>query len=119
MENNSKELSFRGIAIPEIVAKPSYQLSDNKQVIDKVMKMTREQRDALKIDAVHYDGYRVSEVKLSTGDIIPVETAIALVDNSLINGYSTGTTSYGGKTLRAKPATSKDAKTRMRDLPKF
>ena len=81
--------------------------------------MTQEQRAQLKIDAVHYDDYRLSEVKLSTGDIIPVETAIALVDNSLINGYSTGTTAYGGKTLRSKPATSKEAKTRMRDLPRF
>ena len=119
MENNSAELSFRGKAIPEIMLRPSYQLADDNQVINKVSSMTQEQRAQLKIDAVHYDDYRLSEVKLSTGDIIPVETAIALVDNSLIDGYSTGTTAYGGKTLRSKPATSKEAKTRMRDLPRF
>ena len=81
--------------------------------------MSKEQRAELKIDAVHYDNHKIAEVKLSTGDIIPVETAIALVDNYLIDGYSTGATFYGGKTLRAKPLTSNQARTRMRDLPKF
>ena len=119
MENKETSLSFRGIAIPEIISKPSYQLADSKQVIDKVSKMTKEQKSELRIDAVHYDDHKLAEVKLSTGDIIPVETAIALVDNNLIDGYSTGATFYGGKTLRSKPLTSSEAKTRMRDLPKF
>lgn len=119
MENKETGLSFRGIAIPEIASKPSYQLADSKQVIDKVSKMTKEQKAELKIDAVHYDSHKLAEVRLSTGDVIPVETAIALVENNLIDGYSTGATFYGGKTLRSKPSTSSEAKTRMRDLPKF
>lgn len=116
---NTKETSFRGKEIPEVNVKQDYQIADSKQVIDKIAKMTKEQRNDLKIDSVHYADHRLSEVKLSTGDIIPVEIAIALTENSLLKGYTTGNTFYGGKTLRAKPSTSSEAKTRIRDLPQF
>ena len=120
MENKSMQnTSFRGKAIPEVTSKKDYQLANDKQVIDKISNMSKEQRNNIKIDAVHYDNYRVSEVKLSTGDIVPVETAIALTENSMLKGYTTGNTAYGGKTLRAKPKTSSDAAERIRDLPKF
>ena len=58
MENKETGLSFRGIAIPEVISKPSYQLADSKQVIDKVSKMTKEQKAELRIDAVHYDDHK-------------------------------------------------------------
>lgn len=119
MAENKTGTSFRGKAIPEVVMKSDYQLADDKQVIDKITNMTKEQRNNLKIEAVHYEDHRVAEIKLSTGDVIPVETAIALTDNHLINGYTTGNTYYGGKTLRCKPSTSDEAKIRIRDLPKF
>lgn len=117
MEN--QQTSFRGNAIPEIKVDKGYKLSDDKQVIEKFTKMSEEQRNAVSIDAVHYADSAIAEVKLSTGDVIPVETAIALTDNHLISGYSTGNTYYGKKTLRSKPSTSKEAKTRIRDLPRF
>ena len=120
MENNiNQKLSFRGKTIPEINNQQDYTLADNNVVIDKLSNMSKEQRNTIKIDAVHYDNYKIADVKLSTGDVIPVETAIALTESSLLNGYTTGSTYYGDKTLRAKPSTSKDTKGRIRDLPRF
>ena len=118
MENtNSKAMSFRGMPIPEINIKPNYQIADSKQVIDKISKMDSNQQKNITLSAVHYNDRDVSDVKLSTGDIVPVETAIALAENSMLAGYVTGTTRHGGKTLKASPG--KDSGKSIHTLPKF
>ena len=114
---NEQTVSFRGINIPEINFKPNYQVADSKQVLDKISKMDASQQKSITLSAVHYSDRDISDVKLSTGDIVPVETAIALADNSMLAGYVTGTTRYGAKTLKASPG--KNSGTRIRELPKF
>ena len=39
------------------------------------------------ITAVHYEDGWVESVKLSTGEVIPVSSAIILIENGLIPGY--------------------------------
>lgn len=122
MENNeNREVSFRGKPIPEVTPKSNFQVADSKQVIDKISKMDRGQQKSVTIDAIHYGDRGISEVKLTTGDIVPIETAIALAENRMLNGYSTGATPYGGRTLRTKPDTSKNRNewNSIHSLPKF
>lgn len=97
--NESSNVSFRGEPIPEIVAKSDIKYADTDQVVNKL----KAQKD-ITIDSVHFENHSLSAVKLTSGDIVPVETAIALAQNNLINGYSTGATMRGGRTLRSKPS---------------
>lgn len=121
MENNStkQEVSFRGIAIPEVNVQSKYQVADSQKVIDKISRMTPEQQKDVTLESVHYTDREISEVKLTTGDIIPVETAIALAQNSLLAGYTTGKTMNGGRTLKAKPSSRNNKSKSVALLPKF
>lgn len=112
-----KAVSFRGINIPEIEFKPNFQVVDSKQILDKISKMDEKQQKNITLSAVHYVDRDLAAVKLSTGDIVPVEIAIALAENSMLAGYVTGTTRHGGKTLKASPG--KNSGTRIRELPQF
>ena len=98
------EVSFHGREIPEVVKKEKFQVADSRQVIDKIVSMPKDQRDSVTLNGIHYTPNQgITEVKLSTGDVVPIETAIALAENYMLNGYSTGMTFKGGRTLRAKP----------------
>ena len=99
--------SFRGEEIPEVIKKHNFQVADSNEVINKVMNMASNGRNDTTIEAVNFDG-QLANVKLSTGDVVPVETAIALADNHLLKGYTTGRTMRGGKTLRSVPSTDEN-----------
>lgn len=112
-------VSFRGQPIPEVFPKVSFQVADSQMVIDKIVSMTEEERRNVTIDAVHFDRNRLTNVRLTTGDIIPVETAIGLAQSGLLYGYSTGSTTRGGKTLRSKPDPRNKNSVGIYQLPRF
>lgn len=116
MNGSQQEQSFRGYQIPQITDQTGFQVSDSRQVIEKIKNMPPEEQQEVTIEAVHFEGWRVSHVKLTTGDIVPVETAIALAKNNMLNGYTTGATMHGKRTLRSKPST--DGKG-IYELPRF
>lgn len=116
---NTSEVSFRGQPIPEVVPKTNFQESDSKMVIDKITNMDPDQRKTVTIESAHFDKYRLADVKLTTGDIIPVETAIALAQNNMLSGYSTGATTHGGRTLRSKPDPKNNEVQGIYQLPRF
>ena len=104
MNESQQEQSFRGYQIPQITDQTGFQVSDSRQVIEKIKNMPPEEQQEVTIEAVHFEGWRVSHVKLTTGDIVPVETAIALAKNKMLNSYTTGATMHGKRTLRSKPS---------------
>lgn len=113
-------VSFRGEPIPEVIKKESFRVADSKSVIDKIVSANDRN---VTIEAVNFsdNSYRLANVKLSTGDIVPIETAIALAENSFLKGYTTGSTMRGGKTLRSVPSTDENntEATGLYDLPRF
>lgn len=123
MENISgkidQEVSFRGNPIPEIIAKSNYQVADSRQVIDKIKGMPGDQQKSVTLEGIHYGDHGISDVKLSTGDIVTIETAIALAENHMLRGYTTGATFKGGKVLRSLPDQSNSHVSRIHDLPQF
>ena len=119
MENNVKETSFRGMPIPEVTKKISYQVADSQKVIDKIIAMPPEEQKKITLDSIHYQDKEISEVKLSTGDIITVEAAIALAENALLNGFRAGRNARGDKTLRAVPNYDGKERNSIHNLPKF
>lgn len=114
------KVSFRGEPIPEVIKREDFKVADSQSVIDKIVSSNN--RDVT-IEAVNFSGgsYRLANVKLTTGDIVPIETAIALAQNNFLKGYTTGSTMRGGKTLRSVPSTDKKntEATGLYDLPRF
>lgn len=113
-------VSFRGEPIPDIVRKENFKVADSQSVINKIVSSNDRN---VSIEAVNFsDGvFKIANVKLTTGDIVPIETAIALAQNKFLKGYTTGKTMRGGRTLRSKPSTDEnnvDAKG-LYDLPRF
>lgn len=96
-------ISFRGQPIPDVKPKANFKYADSQQVIDKIKGMSPNELKNVTIDSVHFDDKGLDAVKLTTNDIVPVETAIALAKSNMLSGYSTGATMRGGRTLRAKP----------------
>lgn len=121
MENNTQvqETSFRGMPIPEITKKESYQIADSKKVIDKIVAMPPEEQKNVTLSGIHYQDKEISAVKLSTGDIISIEAAIALAENALLNGFRAGRNARGDKTLRATPNYDGKEKNSIHKLPQF
>lgn len=113
------EKSFRGQDIPEIIKQTRYEIADSNMVIKKVQDLKSNNQEVT-IDAAHFEN-GIKDVKLSTGDIVPVETAIALAGNNLLRGYTTGKTMRGGKVLRSVPSTDEDntESKSIYDLPRF
>lgn len=114
------KVSFRGEPIPEIVKRNNFQVADSESVINKIVSDNNRE---VTIEAVNFadDSYKLANVKLTTGDVVPVETAIALAQHNYLKGYTTGSTMRGGKTLRSVPSTddnNTDAK-RIYALPRF
>lgn len=108
--------SFRGEPIPDIgISDREVRCVDASQVVNKINDMTPEQRKSVTIEAAHFSNHRLSAVRISTGDIISVETAIALAGNNMLYGYSTGATMNGKRTIRSKPSAEHSIYT----LPKF
>ena len=113
---SEQEVSFRGNPIPEVHPRQSFNVANSRDVINKVSSM---KAGDVTIEAIHYGTFGISEVKLTTGDIVPIETAIALAENKMLKGYSTGKTTRGGRTLRSLPdPKNKDVKG-LHQLPKF
>ncbi len=113
-------ISFRGEPIPNVIRKESFKVADSQSVIDKIVSSNN--RD-VSIEAVNFSDnvFKIANVKLTTGDIVPIETAIALAQNKFLKGYTTGKTMRGGRTLRSIPSTDEnnvDAKG-LYDLPRF
>ena len=123
MENMSgkvdREVSFRGNPIPEINPKSNYQITDSDKIVSKIKGMSRDQQKSVTLEGVHYGDWGISEVKLSTGDVVTIETAIALAENHMLNGYTTGATFKGGKVLRSMPTQADSTISRVHDLPTF
>lgn len=113
------KVSFRGQPIPEVIPKSNFEEADSRVVIDKIISMSPDQRKSVTIESAHFDNYRLADVKLTTGDIVPVETAIALAESNMLNGYSTGATMRGGKTLRSKPDPNNSDVQGIYQLPRF
>ena len=118
-QNESQETSFRGIPIPEVDTKQDYTVADSKKVIDKIMNMSAEEQKNITLESIHYEGKDISEVKLSTGDIVPVEAAIALAEKSLLQGFRAGRNARGDRTLRAVPNFAGKEKNSIHKLPVF
>ena len=102
-----EHVSFRGEPIPDVIPKMTIHPTNSKIIIDKILAMGMDDRQKVTIEAAHFERSRLAYVKLSTGDIISLETAIALAENRLLHGYSTGATMRGGRTLRSKPSTDR------------
>lgn len=113
------KVSFRGNPIPEVIPKAKYELSNSRSVIDSIINMTPEERRSVTLLGIHYGDYGIQDVKLSTGDIVPIETAIALAENHMLSGYTTGATFKGGKVLRSVPDQKNNTIKRLHDLPQF
>lgn len=113
------EVSFRGNPIPEVIPKSSYHVTDSRQAIDKIKNMTRDEQKSVTLEGIHYGDHGISDVKLSTGDIVTIETAIALAENHMLKGYTTGATFKKGKVLRSLPDQSNSHVSRIHDLPQF
>lgn len=96
--------SFRGQeipALPDIIFRKHSKVLDTDEAIQMFVDMSNEELDTITIEAVHYDDSKqLDTVMLSNGSVITVETAIAFAENDMINGYTTGATRHGGKTLR-------------------
>lgn len=118
VETNT-EVSFRGKPIPEVRPKSNFTVSDSKEVINKITSMNADQRHGISIEAIHYGDRGISDVKLTTGDIVPIETAIALAGNHMLAGYSTGKTVRGGRVLRSKPDPKNAEYSGIHNLPQF
>lgn len=117
---NDCEYSFRGNPIPKVVDKKHFEVSDSQEVIDKVVSMSQNERSGLTIDSVHFGNYGgIEDVKLTTGDIVPVETAIALAENHMLSGYTTGKTVRGERVLRSKPDPKNSEYKGLYSLPSF
>ena len=86
-QEQNQDTSFRGMPIPEVQPENNYQVADSKKVIDKIMSMSPEERKNVTLDSIHYQDKEISIVKLSTGDVVPVEAAIALAENKMLNGF--------------------------------
>lgn len=113
-------VSFRGEPIPEISKKENFKVADSQSVINKIVSSNDRN---VSIEAVNFsDGaFRIANVKLTTGDIVPIETAIALAQNRFLKGYTTGKTMRGGRTLRSVPSTDENntQSIGLYDLPRF
>ena len=118
-QTDTNEVSFRGKPIPGVIQKSNFSISDSKEVIKKITSMEANQRNNVSIEAIHYGDWGISDVKLTTGDIVPIETAIALAGNHMLTGYSTGKTMRGGRVLRSKPSTDSNEYTSIHSLPQF
>lgn len=122
MENNvqqNQETSFRGMPIPSVTKKQDYQLADSQRVIDKIMAMSPEEQKKVTLLGIHYQDKDISAVKLSTGDVISIEAAIALAENALLSGFRAGRNARGDKTLRAMPNYDGKGKNSIHNLPQF
>ena len=118
-ETQTQELSFRGIPIPEVEKKQDYTVADPKKVIDKIMAMSPEDQKNVTLESIHYQDKEISEVKLSTGDIVPVEAAIALAEKAMLKGFRAGRNAKGDRTLRAAPNFASSEKNSIHKLPVF
>lgn len=109
-------VSFRGKPIPQVPnvyddfkRTPLQDLvSRFRQQVEIARSLTPEDTKSFdleryKISKVHYSGGAISDVMLNTGDIISVEDAIALTNAYMIDGTTSGTTRFGGQTLRSYP----------------
>lgn len=117
--DTNTEVSFRGRPIPEVKPKSNFKVSDSNEVISKINSMDANQKSEVSIEAVHYGDKGISDVKLTTGDIVPIETAIALAGNHMLAGYSTGKTVRGGRVLRSKPDPKNVEYHGIHSLPEF
>ena len=118
--NNAKqETSFRGQPIPEVYKKQPYVVADSQMIINKVISMKPEDQKMLTLSGVHYEGKDITEVKLSTGDVISVEAAIALASEDLLTGFRAGRNARGDRTLRATPNYYGTGKNSIHNLPEF
>ena len=106
MEN----VSFRGNEIPVVNKTENFKRTEGKAVINKL----KESNARTTIVAAHFDN-GLSDVKLDTGDIVSLETAIALASADMLTGFSTGATITGKRTLRSKPS----APHKIYELPRF
>lgn len=118
-QTQNQETSFRGMPIPEVEVKKDYQIADSKKVIDKIMAMSPEEQRNVTLESIHYQDKEISEVKLSTGDIVPVEAAIALAEKEMLNGFRAGRNAKGKRTLRAAPNFRSNEKNSIHKLPVF
>ena len=98
------EISFRGKPIPIVMIKHDVTVKDSDEIVSKLMSMSEIERQNFTIDSVRFDDTnQLDLVMYNNGDVSTVETAIALAENEMINGYTTGMTRNGGRTLRSKP----------------
>lgn len=118
-QEQNQDTSFRGMPIPEVQPENNYQVADSKKVIDKIMSMSPEERKNVTLDSIHYQDKEISIVKLSTGDVVPVEAAIALAENKMLNGFRAGRNAKGDRTLRATPNFRSNEKNSIHKLPVF
>ena len=119
MTNSTNEVSFRGMPIPQVNKKQDYQVANSQQVIDKIVAMNPAEQKNVTIQGIHYQDKDITAVKLSTGDIISVEAAIALADNALLAGFRAGRNARGDRTLRCLPNYGGEGKNSIHNLPKF
>ena len=121
MENNVQvqETSFRGMPIPEIHKKQDYKVADSQQVINKIMALSPEEQKQVSLSGIHYQDKDICAVKLSTGDIVSIETAIALAENAMLSGFRAGRNARGDKTLRATPNYDGEGRNSIHNLPQF
>ena len=116
---NTQETSFRGMPIPEVMKKQNYQVADSQKVIDKIVAMPPEEQKKVTLESIHYQDKDITAVKLSTGDVISIEAAIALAENALLSGFRAGRNARGDKTLRAMPNYGGTGKNSIHNLPQF
>lgn len=108
METNGRIESFMGRAIPDIdlngMMEESIKCVEPQAIAEKIRNMPAEERGNLTIDKIHYNTWgNISAVMLTSGDVISMETAIALADQNAIKGYCAGSNREHQRTLRSNP----------------
>ena len=112
-------IKFTDFCSKQVQKKQPYQVVDSQTAINKVLAMSPDEQKMLTLSGVHYEDKDITEVKLSTGDIISVEAAIALAGEDLLTGFRAGRNARGDRTLRASPNYYGTGKNSIHNLPEF
>ena len=100
----TSNLSFRGQPIPTISIRKNVDIKEPEEIVEMYYNLSSDEQKGFTINAVHLDEHnQLDTVMYSNGAISTVETAIALAENDMLDGFTTGTTRKGGRTLRSKP----------------
>lgn len=107
--------SFRGQPIPQLIKRQTFEITEGESIMEIYSYMTDVEKKDLTIDAIRFEDNLPAYCKLSTGEVVTIETAIALAEAGVFTGYTVGTTMNKGRTLKCRP----NKATSVYKLPRF